>query len=309
MANVYLTLADLVKINDKNLAELNVTDILDDAPLLKVLAADVSPFTTHEYVKQTGAPTVGFRAANDGRENKASTDTLVTVTLKILDASFAVDKALADNYMKGSEVYLAREANRHLRAAYFAAEKQFLSGTVGGDAAGFSGLADQILFANAMFTNAAGTTAATASSVYLIRSGTDHNDAQLISGMGGTLDIGESVVARLTGATGFYPGYFTPISSYLGMQIGGAYSVGRIGNITADVGKTLTDSLIAQNIALFPAARPPTVIAMNRRSLRQLQQSRTATNATGAPAPFPSESFGIPIVVTDAITSTEALLS
>jgi len=46
---------------------------------------------------------------------------------------------------------------------------------------------------------------------------------------------------------------------------------------------------------------------MNRRSLKQLQVSRTATNATGAPAPFPQESFGVPIIVTDAILSTEAL--
>jgi hypothetical protein len=46
---------------------------------------------------------------------------------------------------------------------------------------------------------------------------------------------------------------------------------------------------------------------MNRRSLRQLQQSRTATNSTGAPAPFPTEAFGVPIVVTDALLSTEAL--
>jgi hypothetical protein len=53
----------------------------------------------------------------------------------------------------------------------------------------------------------------------------------------------------------------------------------------------------------------PTILVMNRRSLKQLQESRTATNATGAPAPFPSEAFGVPILVTDAITNTEALLT
>ena len=48
---------------------------------------------------------------------------------------------------------------------------------------------------------------------------------------------------------------------------------------------------------------------MNRRSLRQLQNSRTATNPTGAPAPIPDSAFGVPIIVTDAIVSTEALLT
>jgi hypothetical protein len=46
---------------------------------------------------------------------------------------------------------------------------------------------------------------------------------------------------------------------------------------------------------------------MSRRSLFQLQSSRTATNATGAPAPIPVESHNIPIAVTDSIVDTEKL--
>jgi hypothetical protein len=47
------------------------------------------------------------------------------------------------------------------------------------------------------------------------------------------------------------------------------------------------------------------MIAMNRVALKELQQSRTATNPTGAPAPFPAEAFGVPIVTTDALGSAE----
>ena len=79
--------------------------------------------------------------------------------------------------------------------------------------------------------------------------------------------------------------------------------------LTADTGKGLTDLLIADLLSRFPASRPPTELVMNRRSLMQLQKSRTATNATGAPAPIPTESFGVPIIVTDQISSTEALVS
>jgi hypothetical protein len=46
---------------------------------------------------------------------------------------------------------------------------------------------------------------------------------------------------------------------------------------------------------------------MNRRSLSQLRKSRTATNATGTPAPIPREVEGIPIIVTEALSSTEAI--
>jgi hypothetical protein len=48
---------------------------------------------------------------------------------------------------------------------------------------------------------------------------------------------------------------------------------------------------------------------MNRNALRLLRQCRSAYSPTGAPAPFPTEAFGIPIVVTDQILSTEAVES
>lgn len=311
MANVYTTLADLVKINDQNLADLDVSDLLDEAPLLKRLFAQTaSNGTEHKYLKQTGEPAVGFRDANDGRENKASADTLVTVTLKILDASFACDKALADAYRKGRDAYIAREANRHLRAAFKEAEQQIFYGT-GNDAAGFAGLATNALFDaladTATVVNAGGTTASTGSSCWLFR--TNENACSLITGEDGEMKIGESVVQRVAGATGFYPAYWTPITAWLGLQLGGVYDIVRIANLTADSGKGLTDALISTAISKFKASGAPNLIACSRRSLRQLQSSRTATNPTGAPAPFPQDSFGIPIVVTDQIVDTETLLA
>jgi hypothetical protein len=49
-------------------------------------------------------------------------------------------------------------------------------------------------------------------------------------------------------------------------------------------------------------------LVMNRRSLQQLQASRTATNPTGSPAPFPQSAFNLPIVVSDAVTNSESVL-
>lgn len=313
MANEYLGLTDIVKLNDQNLADIDVSDLLDDAPFLKALAADVaSNGTEHKYLKETGAPVVGFRAANDGRENKKSTDTLVTITLKILDASFTVDKALADSYKDGGLQLLAREALRHMKAAFFHAEKQLIYG-VANDSLGFVGLAAATTLdalADTMVVGAGGTTASTGSSVYLVRTNADGVDCTVIAGNDAKIEKGETVVQRVSGETvGHYPAYFTPITGWLGLQIGSAYSVGRIANLTADSGKGLTDALISEALSRFPASRHPNLLVMNRRSLMQLQKSRTATNPTGAPAPFPQESFGVPIVVTDALTSTEALIT
>lgn len=308
MANDYLTLADLALINDKNLADRNISDLLQDAPLLALLPADLaSNGTVHKYVKETGAPVVGFRAVNDGRENDTSDDTLVTLNLKILDASFKVDKALADAYIRGPAAYLAREAGRHLRAAFFEAEKQFINGT-GNIADGFTGLADALDLSAPTVIDAEGSTADHGSSVYAIRATTD--DVVAITGQGGKIMIDDAVVQRVAGATtGFYTAYWTPIQAWLGLQVGGIYSAGRLCNLTEQANHTLTDDFLAELIATFPAGRQPTHLVMSRRSRKQLQQSRTATNPTGAPAPFPTEAFGVPIVVTDGVLDTEDIVT
>jgi len=310
MAHEFLTLADLVKVNDRNLADRDITDLLQDAPLMRALAADVaSNGTTHKYLKETGAPVVGFRSPNTGRDNSKSADTEVSIDLKILDGSFAVDKALADAYHMGPEAYVAREAVRSLRACFFAAERQFVNGT-GAAADGFVGLADALDADHEMVVDAEGDSEGTASSVYLIRTHADLNDAVAITGRDGQLDIGETVTQRLADGDGkTYSGYYTPIEGWLGLQIGGLRSVGRIINLTAQSGKTLTDALIYQAFSRFPASRMPNLIVMNRRSREQLRASRTATNVTGAPAPIPTDVDGVEILTTDAIGSDESILS
>lgn len=315
MAATFLALADLVKLNDMNDADIDVSDILDEAPVLARLAAtEASNGTVHSYLKETTAPTVGFRAVNVGRENSDSADTEVTATLQILDASFDVDQMLAKAYKKGGpSAFIAREAARHLKAAMFVYEKQVINGIISpGASGGFAGLRDVMVIANAMTYDAAGTTADTGSSLYAVRTGSDMRDVALVAGGvtdAATIEIGETVTIQKTSSAALtYPAYFTPIQAYLGLQLGSAYSIGRIANLTADSGKGLTDAKIAELLALFPASRQPTFMFCNRRSLKQLQASRTATNSTGAPAPFPTEAFGIPLVTTDAITSTEAII-
>ncbi len=313
MADAFLGLTELLKLNDLNLADIEVTDLLDDAPFLRSLAAgEASNGTQHKYLKETGAPVVGFRDPNDGRENKKSADELVTINLKILDASFAVDKAIAEAFRRGWQQFVAREALRHIRAAFFHAEQQLFYGS-DLDAKGFVGLSEAeglSAVEDVMVVDAEGTTAATASSVWLVRTNDAGVDCTVIAGEDAKITIGESVIQRIAGATtGTLPAYYTPITGWLGLQIGSAYSVGRICNLTEDNGHTLTDDLIYDALSRFPASRQPNLIVMNRRSLRQLRESRTATNATGAPAPRPTDVEGIPIITTDALSNTEAVIA
>ena len=313
MAESYNTLAGLVQFNDKNLAELNVSDLLDAAPLLQVLHAQVaSNGTQHKYLKQTTASSAAFRAALDGATKTASADTLVTVTLKILDGSFDTDVALADAYKGGRDAWLQLELMRTMKQVFAVAEKQVFYGT-GNDANGFAGLVDNAqldALADAMVVNAGGSNASTQTSCFILRHGQD--DVSFILGNDGNIVVEDepTIIQKAGSGSGVFPALYVPVTGYCGMQIGSAYSAARIANIECnDLTSTTAfdDDDIASALSLFPASKMPNVIVMNRNALRLLRQSRSAYSPTGMPPPFPTEAFGIPIVVTDQIVSTEAV--
>lgn len=309
MANVFVTAADLLQLADGNISDIDVSELLEDTPLLQRMSSIVaSNATSHEWLKKTAAPGAGFRAINDGLENTKATYTKVTQALKLFDAGFDVDMGLLK--AEGGESIKRREAVDHLRAAFVGMESQIIYGT-DSDAVGFNGFADQTsvdAVADDMVVDAGGTTASTASSVWAIRLGDSAVSA--VYGLGGQIEVGQEYnVLRSGSVTGNYDAVRTPILFYGGLQVATSLDLGRIANVTEDAGKGLTDDLLAELIGKFPAGRGPNVIAMSRRSLRQLQQSRTATNPTGAPAPFPESAFGVAIVPTDQISDVEAILT
>jgi hypothetical protein len=311
MAQAINTLAGLIQFNDANNDDINVSDLLDDSPLLQVLFAKAaSNGTQHKYMKQTIASASAFRAVNSGLTKTYSQDEQVTDTLKILDGSFSVDKALADAYRLGPEAYVAKELMRTMRQRLFALESQIING-VNADANGFVGLADDPQLdktGDTMCVAAAtaGSTADSQTSVYLLRSGDD--DVAAIMGNEGQMVVSDTVVVPIydsASALTTYSAYYTGVEGYAGFQIGGAYSAARICNIET----ALIDEDFSNAISLFPAARQPNLIVLNRKALKLYRDSLTATSATGAPAPFPTEIFGIPVVVSDGVTVTEAVVA
>ena len=155
-----------------------------------------------------------------------------------------------------------------------------------------------------MVIGAGGTTAAEQSSLYAIKAG--DNDVKLVTPMSQGVTLGDTIVTEANDTN--HPVYYTPASLYIGLQLGGKYSIGRIANlsVTTDT-KPLTDDLISDLLAVFPAGSLPDFMITNRTMRKELQQGRTATNPTGSPAPFPDSAFGVPLFTTDAITITEAV--
>ena len=320
MADAYNTLAGLVQFNDKNLADLKVSDLLDKAPLLQVLnAQEASQKTLHYYLKQTVASDAGFRSALAGRAKTSSQDQKVTVTLKILDGTFSTDIALADAYKGGRDAWLQIELIRTMKQLMFIAERQCIYGIQQqtgaaylADQNGFTGLADSTdLDATGddmvIAATTAGTTQDEQSSVWMIRNTPD--DVSVIMGSGGNIVVEDepTVIEKTPDGdteTETYPALYVPVTGYIGLQLGGKYSCGRVCNIET----ALTDDDLYAGLALFPASAQPNIIAMNRTAMKFLRQSRTSTNPTGAPAARPTELDGIPIIVTDAIRSDEPVI-
>lgn len=310
MANDLLTIADFAA-HQLDVDESDLQDFKNGAPFTNMLPIDDTSTggTTHKYMKYTQEPVVGFRAENDGREYDHSVDTAVTVTCKILDFSWRVDKANADAHYKGREYLIALEGARHLAAALYKIEKQIFYGTTAaGDSSGFSGFIQSTFLdalADDMVINSGGSTADVQSSVYAVRVGRD--DVKLVTPKAMGISLGDTTVIEADGATGHYPAYYTPASMYIGLQMGGKYSIGRLANCEDAANDDLTDDKLAQLRNLFPAGRKPQYFVANGTRLEALRASRTATNATGAPAPVVTESFGMIAVETDALINTEAV--
>jgi len=299
------TLLDIAKANAADAAVGLIEEASKAHPEITLAAARTIKGLNYKTLVRLANPSVSFRNANEGTAaTKGQYDNRL-VECYILNPRWECDKAVADAYEDGPEAYIALEAAGILEGAMQHLASQFYYGTgTGGDSKGFPGLLASV---NAdMVIDAGGTSANTGSSVWAVRFAPQH--VQWVYGLNGQLDLSDVDEQRiLDDSSNPYTAYVQELLSRPGLQVGSIYSCGRIKKLTADSGHTLTDDHISDLLATFPTGTTPDVLLMSRRSLKQLQQSRTATNATGTPAPFPTEAFNVPIAPTDAILNTEAL--
>lgn len=301
------TLIDVLKLKGSDAAVGLIEEAAKSVPEVRVGAARTIAGLNYKTSVRTAVPTVGFRQANQGTAVAGSVFEQRLVEAYLLNPQFEVDKAVADAYEDGWQAYLALEASGIMEGAMQALGKAFFYGdnSVNGLSNAFPGLLQAYDSTN-MVVDAGGTTDDTATSVWMVRFGPQH--VQWLLGQGGAVNISDVSEVRLADASANpYTAYRQELYMRPGLQVGSVYSVCRIKKVTADSTKTLTDTLIYSALSKFPTSVRPDVIFMNRRSLYQLRASRTATSATGAPAPIPTEVEGVPIEVTDSINSIEKL--
>lgn len=297
------TLEGLQKLNDQRVVDAGISDVLEYAPVLKKMAAvPASNGTNHRYlVQETGAGS-SFRAANTGASNTASKDKQVDVVCEILDAGFGADIAIANAYNGGKEAYLDRELARSVKSANFKNEKQVICGTdtsIGGSANGFEGLLyEDTNTGPVTYVDAGGTSGASSTRAYVIRTAED--GVAVVAGNDGSFDVAEEpVTVAISDTNGVYDMYRVPAVGHYALQKGGKHDVVCIKNITDTA--PLTDELAAKALKEFAPERPANLIITGKDGLEMLRASRTATNATGAPAPTPEKVFDADIVASSAV--------
>lgn len=315
-----LTLLDIVKANGADA----VTGLIDETvkahPEMTVGTARTIKGTSYKTLVRTTLPTVGFRSANQGTASTKGTYENRTVDTYFFNPRWEADVMVADSYEDGAATYMGYEAEAMIEASNQLVCKQFYYGLAASapsgysDAKGFPGLI--MAYDTTISVDAGGTTDSTASSVWAVKFG--EKATQWVFGQNGQLAMADIATQRILDASNNpYTAYVQEMRGHLGLQNGSKRTVGRIKKLTADAGKGLTDSLIAQLLALFEVGVVPDVLFMSRRSRQQLQLSRSvtifsgmgskATSAMENIAPTPTESNGIRIEVTDSIANTELL--
>lgn len=303
-----MTSTDVLKINNSEELVGLIEDVVKDIPEINFFAASPVQKNSYKTLALTALPSTAFRATGSYREFQTATLTNKTVECKYLDASWILEKAVAQQSDWGEDFAKALTQRAHLKSEFFTLAKQIWQGT-DSDANGFTGL-DAIIDAvvdggkKEMVVTANTGSITDASTVYAVRTGID--SCQLAWGSNGQFnesDVREQLLttkdSSKTSGAWFYA---QDLGGWVGLQVTSKYAAGKITGLSATNTKQgLNDDLLYELIEKFPVGMKPDGLFMSRRSFSQLRQSRTAYNAIGAPAPYVQEFEGIPIYVTDAI--------
>lgn len=309
-----MTSADVLKANNSEELVGLIEDVVQEIPEIKFFAASPVQKNTYKTLSLTGLPKTGFRETGTLREFQAATLATRTIECKYLDASWILEKAVAQQADWGEDFAKALTQRAHLKSEFFTLARQIWKG-VDADSNGFVGL-DAIIDAvvdgdkKEMVVSANTGAIDDASTVYAVRTGID--SCQLAWGSMGAFNESEVREQLLTSGEGAGTSgawfYTQDLGGWVGLQVTSKYAAGKITGLSATNTKQgLNDDLLYELIEKFPVGMKPDGLFMSRRSFAQLRQSRTAYNPIGAPAPYVQEFEGIPIYVTDAISNTETI--
>jgi len=288
----------------------------------------------YKTLKRIGYPTAAFHDLGAGVASSKSITKLETFETFSISSRVECPKQTADDWPRGGAAgYFAFESAGIAAASMFQIAKQTWYGRGGNSNKGFPGIKNFCAFATTvtdplsgkvynMVVNAAGTTANTASSAYLVKfSGdptTQPDGIQYEFGGKSPFELPDPRIGDMTdpqNAALRIEAYIAVMTARAGLQIPSEHCVRRIANLTDDAGKGMTDALLGKAMAEFPQGYRPDRIFMSTHQRYLLQLSRTVvlqgqgTDRPNQPniAPVPTEYDGIPISATDAIGDTDAI--
>ncbi len=321
-----LTLLDLVTLNNADPVIGLVESAITSKPELSELPAVAHEGTYFNVARRTGLPTAQFAQVGAGVTPSKSTFKLDRKEMFLMNSLLEIPKDYVTAQNKRLEDILAIEAAGIIEASFYKLCQQMYYGTsttLGGsaytpDANGFDGFAQLTNSdTNDLEINLGGT-AGSSTSAYIVACNEKQTslavgkDGQLtltpwleqlitISGSGNTVKKNMAYVSQMLG--------------WFGLTFADQYSVWRVRNADGSTaGKSINDKAISQAIALIPVNKRNNLkIFVNRNGAAQLQESRSAVGfqtadgaGKGAYAPQPTDSNGVPLIVTEAITNTEA---
>jgi len=310
-----ITALDLAKLNGNDVAIGIIEESIKTCPELANFPARQIKGTSYTTVRRTGRPTVGFRKPNAGVDATKSTFAKDTHEMFVLSGRVEVDKDIADAYELGAEALKGEEVVGVGQSSLEAVGSQTWYG-LNANADGFAGL--QALCGTSRVSLGDITAGATTkTSLYLVRYGLA-NGVSFDFGANSTINLGEWRVESVRdSANKPFPAYVADLSGWIGLSVKTLESIWRIANVGTESGKNgITDKIIAAALSNWRGAAPD-AIYLNRTAAFLLQCSRTYA-LTGAAklagnvqpfAPMPTESNGIPIVITDSLVDTESFVT
>ncbi len=337
MANALITLLDLTKRTGSDQAVGLLEETVTYAPELDKLAGRAISGTTYKTTSRT-LPTVAFRKANDGSDTIKSAYKQKLGECFIIDAQVQMDKAVADaeaasnapagqNWSVGS--ILMDEASGVLMGTYLTVGTQFYYG-LNADPNGFSGIQALTAALNTtagspVVISATGSSANVQTSAYLVWESVKGVHWVFGNNQGITM-LPDWRIQQVSGANSKpLTAYVNNLQGWIGLAINHPLSVARIANI--DATHPLTDKLAAQLLSYIPLQMRGSQVAgnsapnwggslkwfMNPQAAYTLQSSRSAATLNASEplrfAEMPTQLGGLPIVLTNSIVNTEAVVA
>jgi hypothetical protein len=280
-----------------------VMPVVPELPEFPVLTLESGLSYTSWFMVEL--PTVGFRKLGDGIAASKGRYEQREFKCFLFGGRAEAERAAAAAEKGGMPALEAKATKATMLSALVELGQQIFYG-VSNEADGFPGLKAFTPFGGAYTYNATGSTDNTASSVYGVKFGEDY--AQLISGPGNPFSLGDFRDQDILGNNSLpVPGRVADLEGWIGLQLKHKASVVRGCNFTAQTGKGVTDRILGLMLDLLPTGVKPDAWFMNKRSRRQLADSRSTPEHVYADTP--TESNGIPIICTDTILNTDAIES